>query len=204
MGTGKTYSTKYLLDSNNNSGVAGQVLSTTSTGIDWVDANTVPGTGLWLASGNDIYNSNSADVVIGGTSSNYKFGVTGGHIGVSNGGNIYIGGFGADAVIGYLGNTSGVFTLRSDGNRDISIGSGSSVPSVLTLSFFISKRFCWLVNPGIGDLGISKPAGSLTTLSIGSKPTFFVVLSNCALSEKLNKSRNTQIYNFINTFLFLT
>ena len=130
MGTGKTYSTQYLLDSNNNSGVAGQVLSTTSTGIDWVDANTVPGTGLWLASGNDIYNSNSADVVIGGTSSNYKFGVTGGHIGVSNGGNIYIGGFGADAVIGYLGNTSGVFTLRSDGNRDISIGSGTVNNSV--------------------------------------------------------------------------
>ena len=43
MGLGKTYSTKYLLDSNNSSGVAGQVLSTTSTGIDWVDANTIPG-----------------------------------------------------------------------------------------------------------------------------------------------------------------
>ena len=67
MGTGKTYSTKYLLDSNNSSGVAGQVLSTTSTGIDWVDANTVPGTGLWLASGNDIYNSNSGNVGIGVT-----------------------------------------------------------------------------------------------------------------------------------------
>ena len=68
MGTGKTYSTKYLLDSNNNSGVAGQVLSTTSTGIDWVDANTVPGAGLWLESGNDIYNSNSGNVGIGTTS----------------------------------------------------------------------------------------------------------------------------------------
>ena len=68
MGTGKTYSTKYLLDSNNSSGVAGQVLSTTSTGIDWVDANTVPGTGLWLANGNDIYNSNSGNVGIGTTS----------------------------------------------------------------------------------------------------------------------------------------
>ena len=67
MGTGKTYSTKYLLDSNNSSGVAGQVLSTTSTGIDWVDANTVPGTGLWLASGNNIYNSNSGNVGIGTT-----------------------------------------------------------------------------------------------------------------------------------------
>jgi len=67
MGLGKTYSTKYLLDSNNSSGVAGQVLSTTSTGIDWVDANTVPGTGLWLASGNNIYNSNSGNVGIGVT-----------------------------------------------------------------------------------------------------------------------------------------
>jgi hypothetical protein len=71
MGLGKTYSTQYLLDSNNSSGVAGQVLSTTSTGIDWVDANTVPGTGLWLASGNDIYNSNSGNVGIGTTSPDY-------------------------------------------------------------------------------------------------------------------------------------
>ena len=72
MGLGKTYSTKYLLDSNNSSGVAGQVLSTTSTGIDWVDANTVPGTGLWLASGNNIYNSNSGNVGIGTTSPGTK------------------------------------------------------------------------------------------------------------------------------------
>ena len=72
MGTGKTYSTKYLLDSNNSSGVAGQVLSTTSTGIDWVDANTVPGTGLWLTSGNNIYNSNSGNVGIGTTNPTHK------------------------------------------------------------------------------------------------------------------------------------
>ncbi len=38
MGTGKTYSTRYLLDSNNNSGVAGQVLVTTATGVSWQDA----------------------------------------------------------------------------------------------------------------------------------------------------------------------
>jgi hypothetical protein len=75
MGTGKTYSTKYLLDSNNSSGVAGQVLSTTSTGIDWVDANTVPGSGLWLANGNNIYNSNSGNVGIGTTSPGKKLDV---------------------------------------------------------------------------------------------------------------------------------
>ena len=67
MGTGKTYSTKYLLDSNNNTGAAGQVLSTTSTGINWVDSGTLS-TGLWLSDGNDIYNSNSGNVGIGTTS----------------------------------------------------------------------------------------------------------------------------------------
>jgi len=78
MSTGKTYSTKYLLDSNNNRGAAGQVLSTTSTGIDWVDANTVPGSGLWLASGNNIYNSNSGNVGINTTNPGSKLVVAGG------------------------------------------------------------------------------------------------------------------------------
>ena len=67
MSTGKTYSTKYLLDSNNNRGAEGQVLSTTSTGIDWVDSGTLS-TGLWLKNGNNIYNSNSGSVGIGITS----------------------------------------------------------------------------------------------------------------------------------------
>ena len=67
MGTGKTYSTKYLLDSNNSSGVAGQVLSTTSTGIDWVDGSAIPGVPggsgtvntipLWTPNGDTLGNS---------------------------------------------------------------------------------------------------------------------------------------------------
>ena len=77
MGLGKTYSTRYLADSNNNTGVAGQVLSATTTGIDWVDANTVPGAGLWITSGNNIYNSNSGNVGIGLTNPGEKFVVSG-------------------------------------------------------------------------------------------------------------------------------
>lgn len=66
MGTGKTYSTKYLLDSNNNTGASDQVLSSTPTGISWVNADTLS-TGFWLADGDDIYNSNSGFVGIGTT-----------------------------------------------------------------------------------------------------------------------------------------
>jgi len=43
MGTGKTYSTDYLVDSNNNTGVAGQVLISTSTGIDWSNGSDIIG-----------------------------------------------------------------------------------------------------------------------------------------------------------------
>ncbi|MDA9330302.1 tail fiber domain-containing protein [bacterium] len=81
MGLGKTYSTKYLADSNNNTGAAGQVLSTTSTGIDWADANTLPGAGLWLEIGNDIYNSNTGNVGIGTASPSFG---TGGGLQITN------------------------------------------------------------------------------------------------------------------------
>ena len=43
MGLGKTYSTRYLADSNNNTGAAGQVLISTSTGIDWSDGSAIIG-----------------------------------------------------------------------------------------------------------------------------------------------------------------
>jgi hypothetical protein len=39
MGLGKTYSTKYLVDSNGNTGAANQVLVSTATGVDWVDGS---------------------------------------------------------------------------------------------------------------------------------------------------------------------
>ena len=64
----------------------------------------------------------SGNLSINTTSSNYRLGVNG-DVGISNSNKLYIGGVGADSVIGSLGNVSGVFTLKSDGNRDISIGS---------------------------------------------------------------------------------
>ena len=85
MSTGKTYSTKYLLDSNNNRGAEGQVLSSTNSGIDWVtlsEISGVDGTGTanylskWLDA-NTITNSlvydNGTNVGIGTTSPEAKF-----------------------------------------------------------------------------------------------------------------------------------
>ena len=43
MGLGKTYSTQYLADSNNNTGVAGQVLISTATGVNWSDGTGIIG-----------------------------------------------------------------------------------------------------------------------------------------------------------------
>ena len=84
MSTGKTYSTKYLLDSKNNRGSEGQVLSSTNSGIDWVtlsEISGVDGTGTanylskWLDA-NTITNSlvydNGTNVGIGTTSPSSK------------------------------------------------------------------------------------------------------------------------------------
>ena len=130
MSTGKTYSTKYLLDSNNNRGAEGQVLSTTSTGIDWVDANTVPGTGLWLANGNDIYNSNSGNVGIG-TTTNISSPLT---IQANGSGNALsiIGranGTNDEAVINfyeYGGTTRNAYIIKEAGNLGFATGTGGS------------------------------------------------------------------------------
>ncbi len=43
MGLGKTYSADYLIDSNGNTGVSGQVLISTATGIDWADGAAITG-----------------------------------------------------------------------------------------------------------------------------------------------------------------
>jgi len=52
MGLGKTYSTSYLADSNNNTGAEGQVLISTATGINWSDgADIIDGPYLPLAGG---------------------------------------------------------------------------------------------------------------------------------------------------------
>ncbi len=54
MGLGKTYSTSYLADSNNNTGEDGQVLISTATGINWVDGSGVTGGPFLPLAGGDM------------------------------------------------------------------------------------------------------------------------------------------------------
>jgi len=67
MGLGKTYSADYLIDSNGNSGVSGQVLISTATGIDWSDGSSIIG-GPFLPlaggtmTGNTIHNDNAKSI----------------------------------------------------------------------------------------------------------------------------------------------
>jgi hypothetical protein len=172
------------------------VLLTSATGVGrvlGVDAgfNGWNDLDIRATSATQLYLSTSGDVVIGATSSNYKFGVTGGHIGVSNGSNIYVGGFGADAVIGYLGNTSGVFTLRSDGNRDISIGSGTVNDSI-----FIEGSNG---NVGIGTITPTSRLQVKGTGTTSATTAFRVENANASASLVVFDDQTIQINNTLTT-----
>ena len=100
MGLGKTYSTKYLVDSNGNTGAANQVLVSTATGVDWVDGSgsgIIGGPYLPLSAGasypltGDLYlatASNQGSLFFGTADASYKIfgGGTYGYMGYNTGG----------------------------------------------------------------------------------------------------------------------
>jgi hypothetical protein len=65
-----------LYDVNNQAGTSGQVLTTTGSGVDWVDASTLDD-GDWTVSGNDMYSAVSGNVGIGTNSPGKKLDVVG-------------------------------------------------------------------------------------------------------------------------------
>jgi len=117
MGLGKTYSTQYLADSNNNTGVAGQVLISTADGINWSDANTI---------GNGPYLPLSAG-------SNYPLT-----------GDLYLESSSTDVVMS--GNGSGAFTINNTTGQIAFKASGSTVQSMIITSSQISLNETVSVN----------------------------------------------------------
>jgi len=61
MGLGKTYSADYLIDSNGNTGVSGQVLISTATGIDWADGSAITGGPFLPLAGGRITGTNKIE-----------------------------------------------------------------------------------------------------------------------------------------------
>ena len=77
MSTGKTYSTKYLLDSNNNRGAEGQVLISTSEGVNWSDGSDITGGPYLPLAGGTMTLATSPLILPGEESNQFKIAFTG-------------------------------------------------------------------------------------------------------------------------------
>ena len=140
--TGNARVTGAYYDSNNSPGIAGQALLATAAGAAWTSVgvigritSVVAGTGLtgggtsgavtlnssWTATGNDIYNNNSANVGINTTSPNEKLQVVGN-----------IQGGGVDQASSEF-NTSAIFRGQNDGAAYINLIAKNTANSGLLL-----------------------------------------------------------------------
>jgi hypothetical protein len=116
MGLGKTYSTKYLADSNNNTGAAGQVLISTSTGINWSDGtDIIGGPYLPLAAGSGY--PLTGDLLLRGTYNPYT---------QANRGNITLNGSNTN-IIAFTNNTVGKGYIYHNGTDLEILNAGTGV-----------------------------------------------------------------------------
>jgi len=109
MGLGKTYSTKYLVDSNNNTGAVGEVLVSTATGINWANGSDIVG-GPYLPLAGGVLTGNvrlNDDVEIRlGTSSDFKA--------AHNGSYTYMRNYTGDLFIEALGTNNDLYLRGAD------------------------------------------------------------------------------------------
>ena len=128
MGLGKTYSTQYLADSNNNTGVAGQVLISTSTGVNWSDGtDIIGGPYLPLSAGSGFPLTGTlygTSIIITGsvTSTDYRTAV----------GNVFYLTSGSDWR--FRDNASGTERMRLENGGTLTLGQQTATRLVTTLS----------------------------------------------------------------------
>jgi hypothetical protein len=121
MSTGKTYSTKYLLDSNNNRGAEGQVLISTSEGVNWSDGSDITG-GPYLPLAGGTMNSGAAiTFVVPSTGGNF---ININHTGNENWSFGAQSGAGVDDYID-IGISGGTRTMSWHENGNVGIGTTS-------------------------------------------------------------------------------
>jgi len=146
MGLGKTYSADYLIDSNGNTGVSGQVLISTATGIDWADGSAITGGPfLPLAGGTITGNVRFNDTFKAEFGSSADLQIN------------------HDATDSLINNGTGHLTIRNGAN-DKSIflqadnGSGGNT-SYLTLNG--ASTHAYFSNPGNVGIGVTSPNAKL-------------------------------------------
>mgnify|MGYP003635185718 CR=1 FL=1 len=166
MGLGKTYSTQYLADSDNNTGVAGQVLISTADGINWIDIGSVPGTlpggpYLPLTAGSTVpvtgplyLQPGNADVIISGT--------TGGNVTIdNNAGSINF------QANGSTVNSMTITSTQISLNEGVTINS-TSLDSANKLQVAGQARI--VGNMMIGNSSVSNVAGQLLHIKSSGAP----------------------------------
>jgi hypothetical protein len=225
MSTGKTYSTKYLLDSKNNRGSEGQVLSSTDSGIDWVtlsEISGVDGTGTanylskWLDA-NTITNSlvydNGTNVGIG-TTNPYAYDTTATRLHVKNAGSS-----GSISEVARLEGASdadgsgAILRIGTSNDRGIYLEGGrvGSVPyaSIGTTEYNGAKtEGIRIDSSGKVGIGTTSPNSLLTVVDSGGTGLEFIPQDaynrNIIFSYKRSASTYKQLVLSANDFSFVT
>lgn len=179
MGLGKTYSADYLIDSNGNTGVSGQVLISTATGIDWADGTAITGGPFLPLAGGTI----TGNVGIGAASPSSKL-----HVAIPNqalgfDSGIFVSANPSDYTVGRGAGitfqnadsyTGGVFGIREANNWTGALAfytHTSGVNNVFGSTFTEKMRIDSAGSVGIGDTSPTQISANTFSLSVNSSRT---------------------------------
>jgi len=183
MSTGKTYSTKYLLDSNNNRGAEGQVLISTSEGVNWSDGSDITGGPYLPLAGGTMTLATSPLILPGEESNQFKIAFTGASAssGLStvdqSGAGLYIGAnsrVNNSGVVVYHDSalpSSGIYFDGWDGD-DMEFYTGSSGNPTKRLTLSAGGDAIFTGNVGIGTTSPSYKLSVNGSISAGGKITY--------------------------------